>query len=189
MGGKQERARSGAYPIGCHDEVGIQLARRGDHARCRSPGLPCLSARPARCHLDSQGEHPAGQAGRQRVDDGRPRQQDDRVPEPVQDHPAGRAAHKPPAVGPADAHFLRNCQAPEPAPCTDRIECPQPVGSQRQGSPDGSSDAARSHTVTCQPGAPCCRRQTVDTRTDHNRTRSCHHGAPLGSIHLPQPVV
>jgi len=164
MGGKQERARSGADPIGCHDEVGIQFARRGDHARCRSPGLPCLSARPGRCHLDSQGEHPAGQAGRQRVDDGRPRQQDDRVPEPVRDHPAGRAAHKPPAVGPADAHFLRNCQAPEPAPCTDRIECLQPVGSQRQGSPDrlkrrravahGDVPARRSPAAAARPSIP-----------------------------------
>ena len=44
MAGKQRWARSGADPVGSHDKVGIQLARRGGHAPSRRSALPCLLA-------------------------------------------------------------------------------------------------------------------------------------------------
>ena len=94
------------------------------------------------------GEHAAGNTGRQRVDDGRPRQQDDRIPEPVRDHPAGSAAHEPPAVATSDAQFLRDRQRPQPIAGTDRIQHASPLGAGARATPTGSSDPARSQAVT-----------------------------------------
>src|SRR5208282_214084 len=81
--------------------------------------------------------------------------------------------------GPADTHFLRNGQAPEPVPGTDRVKCPQSVGSQRKGSPGRLKRrcALADGDVPASQAQPCCRRQAADPGTDHNRTRSCHPGA------------
>ena len=190
MAGKQCRARRGTDPVGGHDEVGIQLARCGRDARRRRPAIRCLPARLDRRHLGCQGEHATLEAGRQGVDHRRPRQQDNRVPEPVRDHPAAGAAHQPPAVGPADAHFLRNRQAPELGSGAHHVQCPQSVGTQCQCNPDRLK---RRRTLTdgdvpVGEAQPYCRRQAADSRTDHDRTRSCHPGAPSGWMRLLQPV-
>ncbi len=130
MAGEQGRAHRRADPVGGHHQVGRKLTGRGGDARCSRPaGLD-------RCHLGVQGQHPRRNTRRQRLDHGRPRQQDDRVPESVRNQLPGRAAHEPAAIGPLDAHLLRNRVLPQHVARAEHVQRPQPVRRQPECDPD-----------------------------------------------------
>lgn len=167
---EEEGAGRGPDPVGGDDEVSVQVARRrGDAGR----GLP---ARRNRGHLGAEGDDPVGHAGRQRVDHGRARHQDDRVAEPVRHHLPGGAPHQPPAVGPPHAHLLRHGMRAELVAGADRVERAQPVG--RQPEP-GANRLKRRRPLEgrdlpagrAQPGG---RREPADPAPDHHRTSTRH---------------
>ena len=100
-----------------------------------------------------------------------------------------RMSHRPSERRMPSSCGTANARSESAAPIASRAR--SPLGASASPAPTGSSDAARSQTVTSQPAehSPAAVARPPIPRADHHRTRSCHCRTPSGSPWLLQPIV